>query len=52
MSQRRAVTDENVRLSNVRVSVVTCLHTAGRDEDWRRFSVFYTYVVHKRKTIR
>jgi len=42
-------TDEEVRLSNMRASVVRCLHTASRDEDWRRTSVFYTNVVHKRK---
>ena len=41
--------DEEVRLSNMRVSVIKCLHTTCRDEDWRRSSVFYTYVVHKAK---
>ena len=29
--------------------VVRCLHTTSRDEDWRRFSVFYTYVVHEKE---
>ena len=49
MSGDTSETDEDVRLSNVRTSIVRCLHTTGRDEDWRRSSVFYTYVVHKRK---
>jgi len=42
-------TDEEVRLSNMKASVIRCLHTTGRDEDWRRSSVFYTYVVHEGK---
>ena len=43
------MTEENVRLSNARVGVVRCLHIAGRDENWRIFSVFYIYVVHEEK---
>jgi len=42
-------TDEEVSLSNTRASVVRCLQTASRDEDWQRTSVFYTYIVHERK---
>ena len=45
-------TDEEVSLSNTRASVVRCLQTASRDEDWQRTSVFYTYIVHEERTIR
>jgi len=41
--------DEDVELSNARVCVVRCFHTADRDENWWRTSVFYTYVVHEGK---
>jgi len=36
-------------LSNMKASIVRCLHTAGRDKDWRRSSVFYMHVVHEGK---
>ena len=50
MNQRgTSDTDEKVRLSNMRASVIRCLHTANRDEDQRRTSVFYTYVMHEEK---
>ena len=50
MNQRgTSDTDEEVRLFNMRASIVRCLHIASRDEDWRRTSVFYTYVVHEGK---
>ena len=33
----------------MRVSVVKCLPIAGRNDDWRRSIVFYTYAVHEEK---
>jgi len=33
-------TDENVRISSIKLNVVRCLHTTSRDEDCRWSSVF------------
>jgi len=32
------------------LSVIWCLHTTSRDEDWRRSSVFYTYKAREGKS--
>ena len=31
------------------VSVIRCLHTTCKDDDWRKSSVFYIYIVHEKK---
>jgi len=33
----------------MRASVIRYLHTVGKDEDWQRSILFYTYVVHEGK---
>jgi len=43
-------TDKDVRVSRIQLSVIRCLHATPRDEDWRRSSVFYTYVAHDGKS--
>ena len=43
-------TDKDVRVSRIQLSVIRCLHATPRDEDWRRSSVFYTYVAHEGKS--
>ena len=41
-----SVTDsDDVRVFSIQLSVIRCSHTAVRDEDWRRSSVFHTYTV-------
>ena len=42
-------TDEDVRDSSAQLGVIRCLHMVVRDEDWRRSSVFHTYVTHEEK---
>ena len=42
-------TDEDVRISSIKLSAVRCLHTTIKDEDWRRSSTFHTYITHKGK---
>lgn len=36
--------DEDMEVSNVRLSVVTCIYTKARDEDWHISSVFTAYI--------
>ena len=36
-------------LSSIQLGVVRCSHTTVRDEDWRRSSVFHTYITHEGK---
>jgi len=44
------VTDsDDVRVFSIQLSVIRCSHTAVRDEDWRRSSVFHTYITHEGK---
>jgi len=35
-------TDVDIRISSIQLSVIRCLHTTSRDEDWRKSSTFYT----------
>jgi len=45
------VTDSNddVRVSNIQMGVVRCSHTVVRDKNWRKSSLFHTYVAHEGK---
>jgi len=43
--------DDDVRVFNIQLGVVRCSHTAVRDEDSRRFSVFHTNIAHEGKII-
>lgn len=36
--------DKDMRVSNICLSVIKCLYTTSRDEDWHRFSDFQTYI--------
>jgi len=35
---------------NVQLNVIRCLLIAPKDENWRKSSVFYTYITHKDKS--
>jgi len=44
-----ADSDDDVKVSSIQLGVVRCSHTTVKDEDWRRFSVFHTYITHEGK---
>ena len=52
MSGDTSETDEDVRLSNVRTSIVRCLHTAGRERIGGDLVCFTPMLCIKERTIR
>ena len=46
-----ATDSDNVRVSSIQLGVVRCSHAAVRDEEWRRSTVFHTYITHEGKTL-
>ena len=40
--------ENDVRVSSIQLGVVRCSHTTVRHEDWRRSSVFHTYITHEK----
>ena len=43
------VFDDDVRVASIQLGVIRCPHTPVGNEDWRRSSVFYTYIAHEGK---
>ena len=41
--------DDDVRVSCIHLGAVRCSYTTVRDEVWRRFSVFHTYIIYEEK---
>ena len=41
--------DDDIRVANIQLGVVTCSHTAISNEDWHRSSMFYTCITYERK---
>jgi len=42
--------DDDVRFSSIQLGVVKCLHAAVSNKNWRRSSVFHTYITHQEKS--
>jgi len=40
---------DDIRVASLQLRVIRCSHTAVGNEDWRRSSVFYTYITHEGK---
>jgi len=41
--------DDDVRISNIQLGIVRYSHIAVSNEDWRRSSMFHTYITHEGK---
>ena len=42
-----ADSDDDVKVTSIQLGVIRSTHTAVSNEDWHRFSVFYTYIAHE-----
>ena len=49
MNQLVAIDSDDVRVFCTQLGVVRCSQKIVRDEDWRRFSVFHTYITRGEK---
>ena len=41
--------DDDARVSSIKLVIVGCSNIAFRNEDWRKSNVFHTYITHEGK---